>query len=290
MTKVQNAMESDRWSVASGQFSPLHPFTPSPATEHSTRACAERRAVARSVSPAHLFTSSPAHGPSARRGVLILVVLSLLFLFVLIAITFVLVATRQLAASKQYARTAVTGDPPQALLNEAMMQVLRGDTSSYVSSGTSPEVFHSVIGPHSLLESMYGPYTISGSISQVDPNGNATRTNASDASTDQVVEFSGGNAQLAVASFQNSPLGKNLSSATTSPLLLDGYLEGCLVTMTSGSAKGLTSRIVRFDATSSPPLVSCAGLQRRFRQCRRPPAIRSSSTAGPFQGRGLDTT
>ncbi len=191
---------------------------------------------------------------SRRRGVLILVVLSLLFLFVLIAITFVLVATRQLAASKQYARTAVTGDPPQALLNEAMMQVLRGDTSTYVSSGTSPEVFHSVIGPHSLLESMYGPYTISGSISQVDPNGNATRTNASDASTDQVVEFSGGNAQLAVASFQNSPLGTNLSSATTSPLLLDGYLEGCLVTMTSGSAKGLTSRIVRFDATSSPPL------------------------------------
>ena len=59
-----------------------------------------------------------------RRGVLILVVLSLLFLFVLIAITFVLVATRQLAASKQYAHTAITGDPPQALLNEAMMQVL----------------------------------------------------------------------------------------------------------------------------------------------------------------------
>ncbi len=62
-----------------------------------------------------------------RRGVLILVVLSLLFLFVLIAITYVLVATRQLSASKQFAKTGVTGDPPQVQLNKAMMQVLRGD-------------------------------------------------------------------------------------------------------------------------------------------------------------------
>ena len=194
------------------------------------------------LSPAHLFTSSPAHGPtkSDRRGVLILVVLSLLFLFVLIAITFVLVATRQLAASKQYARTGVTGDPPQALLNEAMMQVLRGDTSTYVSSGTSPEAFHSVIGPHSLLESMYGPYTIQASISgTINPNGDAT--------SGAIVEFAGTSPQLAVPSFQNSYTGTNL----TNLLQLDGYLEGCVITMTSGSAKGLTSRIVRYDANAN---------------------------------------
>ena len=100
-----------------------------------------------------------------RRGVLILVVLSLLFLFVLIGITYVLVATRQLNMSKQFARSQISGDPPTVQLDKAMRQVLRGDEG--IADGTNPEKFHSPIGPHSLLESMYGPYTISGSIDQI---------------------------------------------------------------------------------------------------------------------------
>ena len=42
-------------------------------------------------------------------------------------------------------RVDQTLDPPQKLLNEAMMQVARG-----------PSNLVSVMGPHSLLEDMYG--------------------------------------------------------------------------------------------------------------------------------------
>ncbi len=122
-----------------------------------------------------------------RRGVLILVVLSLLFLFVLIAITYVLVATRQLSMSKQFARTSITGDLPEVQLNKAMMQVLRGDAGIVdpATPPTFPEKFHSPIGPHSLLESMYGPYSIAGSIDNLPP----TEVTQPDVTSGQIVEF-----------------------------------------------------------------------------------------------------
>src|SRR5262245_54903651 len=60
---------------------------------------------------------------SGRRGVLLLVILSLLILFVMIALTYVLVATRHLQASRANARVATTGEPPQELLEGAAMQV-----------------------------------------------------------------------------------------------------------------------------------------------------------------------
>ncbi len=80
-----------------------------------------------------------------RRGVLLLVILSLLILFVMIAVTYVLVAAKHLQTSKNYARVATTGDTPQHLLDGAMGQVLRGSQNLY-----------SVIYPHSLLEDFYG--------------------------------------------------------------------------------------------------------------------------------------
>ena len=65
-------------------------------------------------------------------------VLSLLFLFVLIAITYVLVATRQLSASRQFAKSgSLTGDPPPVQLNKALMQVLRGDAGIVDTTGTN---------------------------------------------------------------------------------------------------------------------------------------------------------
>ena len=85
-----------------------------------------------------------------RRGVLLLVVLSMLILFVMIAVTYVLVASRQLSIGKSgftAARTNGIGvDPPQALVDGAMMQVARGTNNP-----------HSVLGgTMSLLEHYYG--------------------------------------------------------------------------------------------------------------------------------------
>src|SRR5262245_29331294 len=103
-----------------------------------------------------LYPLSPAG--AARRGVLLLVVLSLLVLFVMIALTYVLVATRHLQANKSLARKDITGEPPRKLLDGAMMQVAVGAPGS----GTTASPIHSVIGPWSLLEHMYGTNTVSG--------------------------------------------------------------------------------------------------------------------------------
>jgi hypothetical protein len=169
---------------------------------------------------------------AARRGVLILVVLSMLFLFVLIAITYVLVAMRQLSASRQFGRFATRGEPPQQLLDDAMMQVLRGSANQF-----------SPIYPHSLLESMYGPFSVSGSIAAIDPNGtNATKDSTTQ--VDVVLEFTA-NPNPTVT----TP-GYSISQIQTQ-LKCDGFLEGCVITMTSGAARGLSSRIVRYEVQTT---------------------------------------
>ncbi len=43
---------------------------------------------------------------------------------------------------------------------------------------------------------------------------------------------------------------RTLPAQLQSLLGANGYLEGCIITMTSGQAKGLSSRIVRYDATT----------------------------------------
>src|SRR5262249_38387961 len=43
-------------------------------------------------------------------------------------------------------------------------------------------------------------------------------------------------------------------SLSSSLLDLDGYFDGCVITMTSGPAAGKSSRIVRYDATPSNPV------------------------------------
>jgi len=164
-----------------------------------------------------------------RRGVLLLVVLILLVLFVMMAVTYVLVATRQLSTSKAYARKDSTGDPPPQQLDGVAMQLLRGSTNQ-----------HSVLYPHSLLEHMYGPYTAVGAISST----------VNSVARNSILEF---NANL-------SPADPNFT-LSSSLLGYDGYLEGCVITMTSGQAKGLTSRIVRYDATASPPVYHVLAFQ-----------------------------
>lgn len=82
---------------------------------------------------------------STRPGVVLVIVITMLALFTLIAVTFVVSAA-------QFRRTAIAtnrieqlGDPPDALLNQALLQVLRGSRNPA-----------SAIGPHSLLEDLYG--------------------------------------------------------------------------------------------------------------------------------------
>ncbi|MGA2799142.1 MAG: hypothetical protein ABSE63_16305, partial [Thermoguttaceae bacterium] len=83
--------------------------------------------------------------PGPHRGVLLLLVLALLALFALVAVAFVIISGQSQRSAKIMQRVDQTLEEPQKLLNEAMMQVARGPSNRV-----------SVLGPHSLLEDMYG--------------------------------------------------------------------------------------------------------------------------------------
>ncbi|HZZ28320.1 MAG TPA: hypothetical protein VFE46_10000 [Pirellulales bacterium] len=203
----------------------------------SSISCASRQKVSPAVSlAAYRLPPAAMH----RRGVLLLVVLILLVMFVLMAVTYVLVTTRELSSNKALAikDASTTADAPQQQLDEAMRQLRSGSTNT-----------RSVIYPHSLLEHMYGPYGITGTVNAVDANGNATRTKPSDPSTDEIVEFTATNPLPTDSSFYISA--QQLTALQNQSLLTDGYFDGCVITMTSGQASGLSSRIVRYDASNS---------------------------------------
>jgi hypothetical protein len=82
---------------------------------------------------------------SSRRGVILLVVLGILSLFMLIAVSYVLTAGNERRGALAASRAEQFGDPHDALLKSALLEVVRG-----------PRDPNSVIGPHSLLEDMYG--------------------------------------------------------------------------------------------------------------------------------------
>ncbi|MBA4016382.1 MAG: hypothetical protein C0483_04265 [Pirellula sp.] len=84
----------------------------------------------------------PTPGP---RGVILLIMLGLLALFTLIAVTFVVASGQFRRGATAAASAERMGDPFDTLLHQALMQVARGSNHP-----------HSVIGPHSLLEDMYG--------------------------------------------------------------------------------------------------------------------------------------
>ncbi|MGD0519452.1 MAG: hypothetical protein ABSA26_18090, partial [Thermoguttaceae bacterium] len=93
---------------------------------------------------------------NTRRGVLLLLVLCILALFALVAVAFVLISGQSQRSAKNMQRMDQTLEDPQKLMNEAMMQVARGTINPT-----------SVLGPHSLLEDMYGNNFVIASITGV---------------------------------------------------------------------------------------------------------------------------
>ncbi len=167
-----------------------------------------------------------------RRGVLLLVVLSMLILFVMIAVTYVLVSSRQLSIGRNQFKNAQTNgigvDPPQSLVDDAMMEVLRGTTNPRSVLG----------GSMSLLEHYYGgpagQPVLYGQVSTITPYVNG-----------QILQIAAVNKPFA------SP--PALTNINDTPSVIEGYYEGCLLTMTTGQAVGLSSRIVRHMIPASGP-------------------------------------
>ncbi len=89
------------------------------------------------------------YSKTARRGVLLLVVLSLLVMFGLIAITYLVITNQARRTAQTFERIDQYSDPPELELHQAAMQVIRGTRNP-----------NSAIGLHSLLEDMYGGETV----------------------------------------------------------------------------------------------------------------------------------
>ena len=139
----------------------------------------------------------------ARRGVLLILVLAILAMFGLIGFTFIMMTSHARRGAQAFARMEETDQNPDELLHHAALQVLRG-----------PNTRGSMMGPHSLLEDLYG-------------NGVTEGT-----TTGAIMAAAGG--QLINVTVQ-PPVTTNIHR-----------FPGRVLTMLNGPAEGMSFRIVDF--------------------------------------------
>lgn len=99
-----------------------------------------------------------------RRGVLLLIVLSMLTLFMMLGVAYLVAATRARTAARAYAKLTFGADdariPVAPLLDDVLMRVIRGPAPAVMAAGTDFE---------SLLEDRYGATTttLSGTVTAI---------------------------------------------------------------------------------------------------------------------------
>lgn len=186
----------------------------------------------------------PAHRPTPthRRGVLLLVVLSLLVLFALIGVTFVLVASQHLDKTRMALRDEQYGDDPRQMLDSVFAQCIRDTTNP-----------HSMLRTHSLLRDMYGNDGIK-IIDQIGGQLNVTETqNQNNVPVRQLIDITFPNAPTMPIQFAVPIVGVGPALppviTPTAPLSLPqiqtpGYFNGCVLTMVDGAAASRSTRIV----------------------------------------------
>lgn len=150
----------------------------------------------------------------ARRGVILIVVLGLLALFALVGVMFVTTSHQAALSSVHAAKVEQYDDPHSVLLERALLQLLVGSNSKLSS-----------IGPHGLLEDMYGSSNEKHQIPEdgFEPNDDT-----------YTVPFSGGS----MFYIDKLPLTVN------NQIPVPGYYTGRVITMLTGAAAGKSSRIV----------------------------------------------
>ena len=197
-------------------------------------------------------TNSAAHN---RRGVLLLVVLSMLVLFMMLGTAFIITSKQSSKQSKTLAKAAQNAASPihqDDLLNEVFAQLVR-DTAND----------HSVLRYHSLLRDMYGndgieigPNAVSGAtFLSRDPGSFPAMTTESGVEITVDDNSSGKIAldmNMATIGDQFFWVGVRINRNPALPLskqlsLVDNYYNGLLLTFTKGELEQLTTRIVRYD-------------------------------------------
>jgi hypothetical protein len=177
------------------------------------------------------------HNRNRRQGVILLVVLGLLALFTLVAITFVIVASQARRGAVIASKAQQQGTPPDVLVRRAILEVARGSHNPY-----------SVIGPHSLLEDIYG----NDGFSFVIPKSGVLTPPF----VDPAFNFDGFQLNYCVGQgsmmFLDVPLANQNTGSPALPWdLVSGYFNGRIITIANGPAGGRSSRILRYEANSS---------------------------------------
>lgn len=230
-----------------------------------------------------------------RRGVLLLVVLSMLVLFMLIGTAFLMSSSQQSKNAGNAAKMNSVGNPPTKDLDNALMQVLRDSDNE-----------HSAIRYHSLLRDIYGTDGFQGVVYSPDtmdiamPTGQVTRFAAATAGTaaQQLGPTAGQFIDIYVRALGwDIPNNKSVNDPLTladesSPLVqvqpdsrhvirleknylgrpqlytlpvTKGYFNGCLLTITSGPAAGQSTRVLDYEYVGDTQQPSGTVVTRLFR-------------------------
>lgn len=144
-----------------------------------------------------------------RQGVILLVVLGILALFALVGVVYVVTSGQHNAAVRNEIKWEQVGDPPEALLNDAVLQLLVGTRNKA-----------SALQVHSLLEDMYGNDAIRGQV----PSGA------------NLLAGPGGSLDMV---FRD---GVNIMPADD----YSDYYTGCVLTMVGGRARGRSGLVVSY--------------------------------------------
>ena len=159
-----------------------------------------------------------------RSGVVLLIVLSLLVLFVFIGVTFIVLAGVQQDVAKKHAQLEQRDDDPVRLLNHAVMDLVRGTRDT-----------DSALFLHDLLQDLYGTDNYIGYA----PQGVRGTVNANGATIDGGGQF----VRLTVT----------MSTIATGTANVNGYYNGCVFTMLTGQAAGMSTRVVQYYPVVGSP-------------------------------------
>lgn len=158
-----------------------------------------------------------------RRGVLLLVIMGLLAMFGMVLIAFVMVAAQHSRTSRSHARIDMERETPEKLADQAVRQLIRGTNNAL-----------SAVGPHSLLEDLYGQPAGAAALQLSDAAVPMSGVSAVTAGG-QLFEFD-------VPAFPN---GHPLQRATPYHYL------GCVLTMLTGPAAGQSTHIVGINTAGT---------------------------------------
>ena len=221
-------------------------------SESQRTASTSSRAPARSATSARARRSGGRQRfshPRGRRGVLLLVVLAILVMFVLLAVTYSIMASRYRSAARISSQDERTGDHPHDELDRAFYQVLRDTTNP-----------NSAIVGHSLLADLYGnDGIICRAIGAIDVNDTFIDIEIEiideDTGSMTITDIYGTSIDVSSISLFSSD---DVVSSDV-PLPRSGYYNGSTLTVLNGDAAGATVRIVNYVVmpADSPEETEC---------------------------------